>query len=478
MTEKELRLSKLKEWEEFQTLYPEKFEKTNNCSECKEFMDNLSDIKIAGRIMLKREIGGIIFINLQDYSGNFQIVLKKEELIHYDFYAKNLDLGDIIGTAGEIFTTKKGEKSLLVKQLTLLSKCFHSLPEKWHGLQDEETKMRKRYLDLLINEESKNRFKTRHKIIQKIKDFLNEANFIEVETPILQTIASGALATPFQTHHKALDIPLFLRIAPETYLKRLIAGGYERIYELGKSFRNEGIDSTHLQEFTMLEFYCAYWNYENAIEFVENLFKYLFKELSLPSILKFQDKDVDFSFNWKKITYRDLFLEYTNLDLNELLKDETNLSAALSNFIDVKEYKSAASMIDAVYKKHCRPKLINPTVIFNQPAVLGPLARVSDKNSLFSDRFQIVIDGLEVVNAYSELVDPIKQREVLLNQMELQKNGEEEAMILEEDFLLAMEHAMPPIAGVGIGIDRIVAILTNAKTLREVVFFPNLKNKE
>jgi lysyl-tRNA synthetase class 2 len=365
------------------------------------------------------------------------------------------------------------EKTLDVQELTLLSKCLHALPDKHNGLNDEETRLRKRYLDLLVNEDTRERFKFRHKILSAVKKVLDENEFVEVETPMLQTLASGALATPFKTHHKALDIPLFLRIAPETYLKRLIAGGYERVYEMGKNFRNEGVDPSHLQEFTMLEFYAAYWNFEDAIKFVEKIFEAIFEGRSKKII--YQGKEIDFSPGWKRISYADLFKQYTKLDLLDLLKDENRLFEACSKFVDVTAYKSAASLIDGVYKKLCRPNLVNPTVITNQPAVLGPLARQNDENPFFSDRFQVVVDGLEIVNSYSELVDPIKQREVLEGQLELRDKGEEEAMELEEDFLHAMEYAMPPMAGVGIGIDRVVAILTDAKNLREVVFFPNLK---
>lgn len=476
MEYKEIRQKKLQEWATFQLPYPDGFNHEYKSIDAIELPEDGKIISVAGRIMFMRNIGKLTFAKLKDFYGSIQIALKAEVLADkFDFLNKNLDLGDIVGVEGKLFTTKTGEKTVEVHNIVLLSKCLHSLPEKWHGLVDDEQKLRQRYMDLMVNDETMDRFKFRNKMISTIRRYMESYDFIEVETPILQNQASGALATPFETHHKALDIPLFLRIAPETYLKRLIVGGYERVFEIGKSFRNEGIDSSHLQEFTMMEFYCVHWNYLKAIEFVQNLFEQVFKLCNLPTKFQYQEFEVDFSFPWERITYRDLVKKYTNLDLEELLKDESKFIEAAKKFIDVAEYKSLASMIDALYKKHCRPNLINPTIVMNQPAVLGPLARVNDENPLWSDRFQVVVCGLEIVNAYSELVDPVKQRATLEHQKELSAKGEEEAMEMEEDFLKAMEYGMCPMAGVGIGIDRITALFTNSKSLRDVVFFPNLK---
>lgn len=486
------RFDSLNRWKE---KYPEKFEKRYSLKKALELKEGQIDVFVAGRIMQKRQVGKICFIKLQDYSGFCQIVIHSEDFEkdstsiakenfnsqkisnQYEFYMENLDLGDIVGIEGEIFKTRTDEKSIKVYNLVLLTKCLRPLPEKWHGLKDEETKTRQRYLDLIINESSKEKFKFRYNFIQKLKEFFNDHDYVEVETPILQSQASGALATPFQTHHKALDIPLYLRIAPETYLKRLMAGGYERVYEIGKCFRNEGIDTTHLQEFTMLEFYTAYWNYEDAIQFVLDLFYYLIKEFNISETLVCNNVSIDMNFPWKKKTYADIFREYTSLDLESLLENEEEPYQKFSKLegIDVSQYKSLASLIDAVYKKYCRPNLINPTIITNQPSVLGPLARRSNFNSLFSDRFQLIINGLEIVNAYSELVDPILQRNILNQQKNLKNNGEEEAMELEEDFLIAMEYGMPPMAGVGIGIDRLISLLTASSNLKDVIFFPIVK---
>lgn len=482
MDYKKVRLEKLKAWEQFQKLaYPDSFDAQFNTLSALDATENETKIKIAGRLMLIRQMGKLAFMQLQDFNGRIQLALKVdvvgEEI--FSFMLKNLDLGDIVGVEGVLFTTKKNEKTIEIHNLKLLSKCLHVLPEKWHGLADEELCLRMRYLDLLVNPKTLEKFKLRNKIIKFIRSFLQENNFIEVETPILQKQASGALATPFATHHKALDIPLFLRIAPETYLKRLMVGGYERVFEIGKSFRNEGVDSSHLQEFTMLEFYCAYWNYENAIDFVQQLFKNMFEELSQDGIdiskVTYLNDIINFSLPWEKITYRDLVLKYTNLDLELYLHDEEKLLEKLSEFINIKEYRSLGSAIDALYKKFCRPNLINPCIITNQPAVLGPLARVNDDNAIWSDRFQIVVCGTEIVNAYSELVDPIKQVQTLEAQKELSKKGEDEAMSMEDDFITAMEYGMPPMAGVGIGIDRVISLLVNASSLRNVVLFPSLK---
>lgn len=468
------RLNKLENWKEIQPKYPDKFLKTHSLSEANFLNSDSKNIFVAGRIINFRQLGKICFIKLQDFSSDMQIVLD-DDLKNYDFFMSNLDIGDIIGIEGFVYLTERNVKSIKVVDLTLLTKCLHPLPEKWYGLNDDEIKIRQRYLDLIVNSETRKRFKFRHKLIKELKNFLDSHDFIEVETPILQKQASGALASPFKTHHNALDIDLFMRIAPETYLKRIMAGGYERVYEIGKCFRNEGIDPTHLQEFTMLEFYTAYWNYEDAIDFVEKLFAYLFKALNVEEYIKFDGASINIMGPWKRVTYNDLFKEHTGFSLENLLHNEKLLFSELSKIINVKEYKSAASLIDAVYKRYCRPKLIDPVIITNQPSILGPLARQNIDNPLFSDRFQVVINTLEVVNAYSELVDPILQRSIFIEQQALKKKGDDEAMESEEDFLLAMEHAMPPMAGVGIGIDRIISILTDSTNLRDVIFFPNVK---
>jgi len=478
MDYRDVRLSKLQEWAKEQKItYPDSFQAEFSTQEAAKQPENGEVVNEAGRLMLFRILGKLAFGQIKDFHGKIQIALKIDELGEekFEFLTKNLDLGDIIGVEGKLFTTQKGEKTILVSKLVLLAKCLQPLPEKWHGLVDDDQRLRQRYLDLMMNDETLDKFKKRNKMISIIRRFLEDNEFIEVETPILQKQASGALATPFETHHKALDIPLFMRIAPETYSKRLIVGGYDRVFEMGKVFRNEGVDSSHLQEFTMLEFYASYWNYEKAEIFVQELFDRVFSGLEMEKKVNYQGVEIDFSGPWKRISYRDLVLQYTGLDLEELLKDESKFVEAARKFIDISEYKSLASMIDGLYKKHCRPNLINPTIVTKQPAILGPLARVNDENPLWSDRFQVVIFGLEVVNSYSELVDPVKQRATLEYQKELSERGDDEAMGMEEDFLKAMEYGMKPMAGVGIGIDRVIALLTNSSSLRDVIFFPNVR---
>jgi lysyl-tRNA synthetase class 2 len=472
----EIRQQSLINWSSIQSLYPDSFPRTHTSIQAVQSKEGIT-VSCAGRVVLMRQIGKITFFHLKDFHGKIQCALKADVVgDKFEFFCKNLDLGDIVGVTGSVFLTKTGEKTIEIHFLQLLSKCLHPLPEKWHGLADEEIKLRQRYLDILCNEGTLARFKKRNKIIATIRRFLELHSFIEVETPILQKQASGALATPFETHHNALDIPLFLRIAPETYLKRLMVGGYERVFEIGKVFRNEGMDSSHLQEFTMLEFYVAYWNYEIGIEFIQNLFKHLFAIIGESENVEYEGHVINFATPWERITYNDLVKKHTNINLEELIQgSESHLIAAIQHLINPVEYKSIGSMIDALYKKHCRPHLINPTIVTNQPAILGPLARQSDANPHWSDRFQVVICGHEIVNAYSELVNPELQRKTLLEQQQLSQKGEIEAMVQEDDFLLAMEYAMPPMAGFGIGIDRLVTLLTSAKSIRDVVFFPIVK---
>jgi len=361
----------------------------------------------------------------------------------------------------------------------LLSKGLRPLPEKFHGLQDPEMKARFRFLDLIMNEDTRKRFEVRHKVIHFIRTFLVENNFVEVETPVLQSISSGASARPFVTHHNALDIPLYLRIAPETYLKRLIAGGYDKVFELAKCFRNEGIDPSHLQEFTMLEFYAAYWNYRDNMRFIQSLIQNMLQKVLGTQVIEYQGQKLDFSGEWKEYTYRELVLEYSGIDLDEVRTLE-DLRAAikaknLTTDVPLEKYVGYGSLVDALYKKVCRPHLIQPCFLTKHPEELVPLARKADEDPRKLDLFQVLVNGWEIVKAYSELVDPVEQRRRLEEQAELAQKGDEEAMAMEEDFILAMEYGMPPISGLGLGIERIVALLTDSVNIRDVIFFPSLK---
>lgn len=475
----EQRKAKLVNWQKRQVAYPGRFEKALTCHQVGQLADGTTDIKAAGRLMSFRAMGKLVFANIQDSSGRVQISIQVDKVGQEDFtfFVHNLDIGDHIGVQGYMYTTKKGEKTLQVEKLVLLSKSLRTLPEKWHGLKDPELKARYRFLDLIMSEETRKRFKARAEMVRFIRGFLNTHGFTEVETPILQSASSGASARPFITHHNALDMPLYLRIAPETYLKRLVAGGYDRVFEIGKCFRNEGIDPSHLQEFTMLEFYAAYWNYRDNMRFSQQLIQEMLMETIGTLEITYQGQKLDFSGEWPEITYRDLVLKYTGIDL-DCISTVEQLQAAIQEKdlgLPLDKYIGLGALIDALYKKYCRPHLVQPIFVTKHPTELVPLARRSDENPKVLDMFQVVVNTWEVVKAYSELVDPMDQKARMLEQLELAKAGDDEAMMLEEDFILAMEYGMPPISGLGMGIDRFAALLTDSLNIRDLVYFPSLR---
>ena len=391
-----------------------------------------------------------------------------------------MDIGDFIGAQGNIFRTKKGEITLDIHVLTLLSKTIRPLPEKWHGVSDTEILYRQRYLDLLMNGETMERFLKRTRVIKVMRNFLDEEGFIEVETPVLQTKPSGAIATPFATHHNALNMDLYLRIAPETYLKRCIAGGFERVYEFARSFRNEGMDPSHLQDFTMLEYYVAYWNYEDNMRFTERMIKHVLQAIEGSLSIHYGEHTIDFDMDWPRISIHDLIERDTGIDISSY-HDEKGLRGEIENRgIEIQDMDKMGfgTLIDNLYKKVSRPKIVNPLFIIHHPIELSPLARRNDQNPSITDRFQLVVNGWEIVNAYSELVDPVDQRERLEKQMQLHNRGDSEAMVMDEDFLTAMEHGMPPVSGWGMGIDRFVCLLTGQENLRDVILFPLMKPRD
>lgn len=475
----EQRRAKLENWKTRQVGYVGKFSKPLVCSEVAKLPDGQSDVSVAGRLMSLRVMGKLVFATLQDVGGRIQISLQVDKLgqDEFTFLVSNLDIGDHIGVSGALYTTKRGEKTLQVTQAILLSKSLRTLPEKWHGLQDPELKARYRFLDLIMSEETRKRFKVRADVVRFLREFLNKNHFIEVETPILQSASSGASARPFITHHNALDMPLYLRIAPETYLKRLVAGGYDRVFEIGKCFRNEGIDPSHLQEFTMLEFYAAYWDYRDNMRFSQELIQEMLKATLGSLELTFQGQKLDFSGDWPEITYRDLVMKYTEIDLDKVTSFEDLKKAIRNQGLDLplEKYVGYAGLVDGLYKKFCRPNLIQPTFVTKHPTEMVPLARRSDDNPRVLDMFQLVANTWELMKAYSELVDPLDQRSRMLEQLELAKAGDDEAMMLEEDFILAMEYGMPPISGLGLGIDRMTALLTDSLNIRDLVYFPSLR---
>lgn len=463
--------------------YPERFEKALDVEKALTLSEN-EQVVTAGRIMLFRQMGSITFAHLQDFTGRMQVIFKKDLLGDelYRLITKNHDLGDFIGVHGTIFTTKTGEKSVLVSTWTFLGKALLPPPGKFHGLKDREVLHRKRYLDLMANQDTRARFTFRSNFIRATREFYWQEGFHEVETSTLMHNATGAAARPYHTHNNALDIDLVLRISHELPLKELIVGGFERVFELGKAFRNEGHDPSHLPEHTHLEHYAAYWSFNDNISFTERMFDYLFEHLHLPKKLALKDRDgrereVDWSTPWPRVNYIELIKSDTGIDVmsysaaDELRKD---ILARGIEFEGIKEM-GLTSLIDNLYKKVSRPRLIQPTILFNYPKILQPLARVNDENSQMVDQFQLVVNGWEIVKAYSELVDPIDQRERFLQQAEQRNAGDEEAMEMDEGYLTAMEHGMPPISGWGMGVDRVLALLTGQDNLRDVVLFPLMR---
>jgi lysyl-tRNA synthetase class 2 len=463
--------------------YPARFEKTLDIEQVLTHQET-EPVCTAGRIMLFRQMGSITFAHIQDFSGRMQVVLKKDILGDelYKLVTKNHDLGDFIGVQGTIFTTKTGEKSILVQTWTFLGKALLPPPGKFHGLKDREFLHRKRYLDLMANHDTRTRFAFRSNFIRAMREFYWREGFHEVETSTLMHNATGAAARPYHTHNNALDIDLVLRISHELPLKELVVGGFEKVFELGKAFRNEGHDPSHLPEHTHLEHYAAYWNFEDNIRFTERMFDYLFENLRLPKVLTIKDRDgqeqqVDWSTPWPRINYIELIKADTGIDVMSYSSADAlrnDIKARGIEFEGMREM-GVTSLIDNLYKKVSRPKLIQPTILFNYPKILQPLARVNDQSADLVDQFQLVVNGWEIVKAYSELVDPIDQRERFLQQAEQRKAGDDEAMDMDEGYLTAMEHGMPPISGWGMGVDRVLALLTGQDNLRDVVLFPLMR---
>jgi lysyl-tRNA synthetase class 2 len=461
--------------------YAERYEKTHSIADAASLPDGASGVRVAGRVVALRYFGKLAFGHIYDIGGKLQFALQKNELgAAFDNFKNIVDIGDFVGIEGEMITTKTGEKTVNAKGFTFLTKSLRSLPEKFHGLTDAELRLRRRYLDLITSEESRERFTARTKIIRTIRDFLDGNGFTEIDTPVLTNKATGALARPFVTHNNALDIDIYLRIAPETYLKRAIAGGFDRVYEFARSFRNEGVDASHLPDFTLLEYYAAYWNYEDNMAFTEKLLKHLLQTVKGELKLTYENTEIDFGGDWPRISFRDLILRDCGIDIDKLATKE-ELQKELDNKgikfeTDVNVAKAGrGTLIDLLYKKVSRPALINPIFITHHPLDLSPLARSNDNNPLVVDRFQLVVNGWEVVNAYSELVDPVDQASRFRQQAQARAHGDTETMDIDNDFLLCMEYGMPPISGWGMGIDRIIALLTNAATLRDVVLFPLLR---
>lgn len=437
-------------------------------------------VGLVGRITAVRGQGSLIFFNFSDGTGTFQGLLKKGDTDDavLELFSNTVDLGDIVWVKGSLFETKTNAKTVLVKEWTMLAKALRPLPDKWGGLQDVEERFRKRYLDTLMSEDVRARFVVRSTFVRELRNKLDSEGFMEVETPILQPLAGGANAEPFVTHHNALDIDLNLRIAPELYLKELIVGGFPKVYEIGRLFRNEGIDVTHNPEFTTIELYEAYADAQVHMDFLEKLLQFLVKKVTGGFSITNKEEVIDFSKKFQRVSYYDLFKRYALIANPETASDEELVLNARQLGADVKGNEPRYKIFDAIYKKVCRQKLIQPTFIIDYPVETSPLAKRKKDNIELIDRYQLVVGGLEVVNAFSELNDPIDQRERFLLQERNREGGDDEAQPKDEEFIEAMEHGLPPTAGLAISIDRMVMLLTDVHNIREVILFPTLRSKE
>ncbi len=445
-------------------------------------VENFNKIKkaifLCGRIMAVRSHGGSIFFDINDGTGIIQAYLKLDEAGEEQFSLfEKIDIGDFVEVKGKLFKTKKNEKTLKISKWKLLAKSLRPLPEKWHGLSDVEERFRKRYLDLLMNKEVKERFLIRSRIISDLRNILEKNDFVEVETPMLQPLAGGALAEPFKTHHNALDIDLNLRIAPELYLKKLLVAGFAKIFEIGRNFRNEGIDVMHNPEFTMLELYEAYQDARGLRAFAEKFLKELVKKVFKKGEIVFGENKISFAKKFGQISFYEALKRYAlMMDIEKETREGAALKAKQFG-VKVEDFETKEKILDNIFKKICRPKLIQPTFVIDYPTGASPLAKRKEGNKNLIDRFQLIIAGVEIINGFSELNDPIDQKERFEEQDKMKEKGEKEISPSDADYLEAMEYGMPPAAGLGLGIDRLVMLLTNTQNIREVILFPTLRPK-
>ena len=492
MTEQEkIRREKLEELKKLGiNPYPAELFPVSNFS--KDLTENYSDNKevvIAGRIMSRRIQGNASFAEIQDSRGRIQVYLNRDEICTGDdkskyniVYKKLLDIGDIIGINGKMFKTKVGEITVLVNDFTILNKSLRPLPlpkidsdgNEYDSFSDVEQRYRQRYLDLIVNSDVKKTFQNRTKIINTIRGFLNDKSYLEVETPVLQSIPGGATARPFITHHNSLDIPLYLRISDELFLKKLIVGGFEAVYEFSRDFRNEGMDKNHNPEFTILELYVAYKDYFWMMKLTESLLEKVCLELHNKTEIEFDSKKINFKAPFERITMIDAIKKYTGYDISKMSKNELR-SACTDMSIDFDESMGEGKLIDAIFGNKCEKNFINPTFIMDYPKSMSPLTKEHRSNPKLTERFELIVNGMEIANAYSELNDPIDQLKRFENQLELSKKGDEEAMFIDMDFVKSLEYGMPPTSGIGIGIDRLVMLMTNNISIQEVLFFPQMK---
>jgi lysyl-tRNA synthetase class 2 len=452
-----------------------RFDKSDN-----EFLNKLEDtFSIAGRLMAVRNFGKAAFIKIQDYKGQIQGYIAKNILsADYYFVFKKLDIGDIIYISGKLFRTKTNELTIEAKKLVLLSKSIRPLPEKWHGLTDIETRYRQRYLDLIANPKVKDIFYRRSHIIKLIRQFMDERDFLEVETPMMQPRAGGAAARPFITHHNALNMDFYLRIAPELYLKRLVTGGLERVYEINRNFRNEGISTFHNPEFTMMEFYQAFSTYEDLMSLTEELFAFIAKNIFGGLKFNYQDTEIDLTPPWRRISVKEALVQIAGMEPLELENQTQALAFAQKKGCKVKDSDHLGKILMAIFDEVVEKKLIQPTFVTHYPVIISPLSRRSKKDTDLTDRFELYIYGREIANAFSELNDPVDQKDRFLQQIQEREAGDEEAHEMDDDYIRALEYAMPPTAGEGIGIDRLVMLFTDSASIRDVILFPLLKTRQ
>ena len=437
-------------------------------------------VKMAGRIMALRTHGKASFADIQDTSGQMQLYVKVDLIgeERYELFTE-LDIGDIVGIEGEVFQTNRGQTSVKVKDFTLLTKSLRPLPEKFHGLKDKEMRYRQRYLDLIMNPEVKDTFEIRSKIIRSFRDILEEKGFLEVETPMMHPIPGGANAKPFVTHHNALDMELYLRIAPELYLKRLIVGGFDRVYEINRNFRNEGMSYKHNPEFTTLELYQAQADYHDMMDITEKLVVESAKETLGTTELNYQGKDIDLSIPWRRVTMKELVKEETGFDYNALEDSKEAYKRAKEIGVKIEdEGLSKGEVLYEIFEKLVEEDLIQPTFVMDYPIEVSPLAQKKENEPEFTYRFEAFINGWEIANAFSELNDPFEQKERFKQQMEHREAGDEEAQMMDKDFIKALEYGMPPTGGLGIGLDRLIMLMTDSKSIRDVIFFPTMKPEQ
>ena len=474
-----VRREKLAQYEE-DNIYPfgQRFVVQHKALQIKdEFRDfDGQPVVIAGRLMTIRSHGKTAFANLRDLSGDIQVYFRKDVMGEEDYkYVKMLDMGDIVGVEGHVFKTQKGEITVKVNKLTLLSKSLRPLPEKWHGLKDTELRYRQRYVDLIVNPSVRDTFVKRTKIVAKIREYLNSKQFMEVETPMMHAIPGGAAARPFITHHNALDIDIYMRISPELYLKRLIVGGLERVYEINRSFRNEGVSIRHNPEFTMMESYQAYGNFEDAIALTEGVVSYCAQEVLGTTKINYQGMDIDLTPPWNRITMQEGIKQYTGEDFDaiETLSEARAIADRLN--VEYGEADGIGKIMNLCFEEYVEENLMQPTVVYGHPVEISPLAKQNREKPLTTERFEIFIYGRELANGYSELNDPIDQKQRFENQLKEREAGDDEAHRMDEDFVTALEYGLPPTAGLGIGIDRLVMFLTDSASIRDVLLFPLMK---